>query len=491
MRRTAAEPVAAAASVAAAAAAAEPVAAADRYSHHPADVQVLVLRPALGAEDLPVVRAGLQKPGIRADSSLNEGRTTQYWNFQQFGRVGLYGEATENDDVDDDAERPWHYNDQTDDDDGRRLEEAEKPLDFKEPLTIEEWLRRRIAAGHRPDEVAPTELRPFKVKDDTTGEDESTSLRGAHRKRRTAAAEMAFAKEQGMTIEPVAELISDKWIADKWVLPPGFEDKNLGRTCVDWPGVVEFWKYEKSAIPSDELTDTGEIEYMDEWWAYSNNDRPGYCLVGSQRLHLPGVGNGLDDNAAAAAAAAVSVAAAAEAVAAAAVSVAAAAVAAAAEAVAAAAVAVTAATPPPPPPTPSPPPPSPSPPPPSPPWASTAIDWNTNPKAVRLTANSGEHAHFEYELPEGTKDIVVAFGAVDDASKCQLGLGDDAHGARFWSPVAGEPVVTWYQKLPSPKMAPQEEVNALLKSPTYSFGPPQGAQTARAAFFVRAPVEEA
>ena len=48
---------------------------------------------------------------------------------------------------------------------------------------------------------------------------------------------------------------------------------------------------------------------------------------------------------------------------------------------------------------------------------------------MRLTANSGEHAHFEYELPEGTKDIVVAFGAVDDASKCQLGLGDDAHGA--------------------------------------------------------------
>ena len=319
--------------------------------------------------------------GFELIQAWNEGRTTQYWNFQQFGRVGLYGEATENDDVDDDAERPWHYNDQTDDDDGRRLEEAEKPLDFKEPLTIEEWLRRRIAAGHRPEEVAPTELRPFKVKDDTTGEDESTSLRGAHRKRRTAAAEMAFAKEQGMTIEPVAELVSDKWIADKWVLPPGFEDKNLGRTCVDWPGVVEFWKYEKSAIPSDELTDTGEIEYMDEWWAYTNNDRPGYC---------PWEANGC---------------------------------------ICRASKQVSMTTPPPPPPppspsppppkpsppppspsppppsppppkpsppppkpsppppappppppTPSPPPPSPSPPPPSPPWASTAIDWNTNPR---------------------------------------------------------------------------------------------------------------
>ena len=84
---------------------------------------------------------------------------------------------------------------------------------------------------------------------------------------------------------------------------------------------------------------------------------------------------------------------------------------------------------------------------------------------MRLTANSGEHAHFEYELPEGTKDIVVAFGAVDDTSKCQLGLGDDAHGARFWSPVAGEPVVTWYQKLPEPETAPPEGYRRELLGP--------------------------
>ena len=47
--------------------------------------------------------------------------------------------------------RPWHYYDQAEDDDGRRLEEETTgTLDFKEPLTVEEWLRRRIAAGHRP-----------------------------------------------------------------------------------------------------------------------------------------------------------------------------------------------------------------------------------------------------------------------------------------------------------------------------------------------------
>ena len=261
--------------------------------------------------------------------------------------------------------------------------------------------------------------------------------------------------------QPV-EMIGGKWDV---TIPYGFTDQNKGQTCIDWPGVVEFWQYSISNIPSDEVDATGNI--IDASWSdYTNNDRPGYCPWDANGCICQASGT----------------------------------------------VSMTTSPPPsppppppppppsppppnppppsPPPPAPSPPPPSPpppspslppspppppgappppppapSPPPPRPPWASTTIDWSTNPKAVRLTANNGEAAHFEYELPEGTKDIVVAFGAVDDASKCQLGLGDDAHGARFWSPVAGEPVVTWYQKLPEPETAPPEGYRRELLGP--------------------------
>ena len=222
-------------------------------------------------------------------------------------------------------------------------------------MTIEEWLRRHIAAGHRPfkDDVAPTELRPFKVKDDTTGVDESTALRGAHRKRRTAAAVLAWAAAQEATYAEYAA------VAEKWTYPTGlpFVDSNYGQTCVDWPGIVEFWKYEPSTVSSDERDETGNIIYEDT--PAPNYERvvglheqrpPGLLPVGGQRLHLPGaVGDDLDDDVAAAAAPeaataapAVAVSAAAVAVAAAAAAVPAAAVAAAAEAVAAAAAAAAA-----------------------------------------------------------------------------------------------------------------------------------------------------
>ena len=84
---------------------------------------------------------------------------------------------------------------------------------------------------------------------------------------------MDWAKGQGLTYEPLGEKLADKLTVE---LPPGFVDENLGRTCVDWPGVVEFWKY-SLPIPSDERTESGEIADLDEWWKYSNNERPGYC----------------------------------------------------------------------------------------------------------------------------------------------------------------------------------------------------------------------
>ena len=94
--------------------------------------------------------------------------------------------------------------------------------------------------------------------------------------RRTAAAEMAFAKDgTSADIEPVAELLADRWTADKWVLPPGFEDKNLGLgRASTGPASSSSGSTRKAPSPVMSWTDALEIKYIDEWWAYSNNDRP-------------------------------------------------------------------------------------------------------------------------------------------------------------------------------------------------------------------------
>ena len=52
-----------------------------------------------------------------------------------------------------------------------------------------------------------------------------------------------------------------------------------GQTCIDWPGVVEFWKRSNFVIPSDESRMLrARSNTCDASWAdYTNNDRPGYC----------------------------------------------------------------------------------------------------------------------------------------------------------------------------------------------------------------------
>ena len=116
----------------------------------------------------------------------------------------------------------------------------------------------------------------------------------------------------------------------------------------------------------------------------------------------------------------------------------------------------------PPPPSPSPPPPAPPPLPlalaaatavalataPSPPWASgDRLEYE--PEGSAADHNGGEHAHFEYELPQGTKDI-VAFGAVAiprSASWASATTLTARGSGRRWR--AGG--VTWYRSCRSPK----------------------------------------
>ena len=46
------------------------------------------------------------------------------------------------------------------------------------------------------------------------------------------------------------------------------------------------------------------------------------------------------------------------------------------------------------------------------------------PAVVRLSVSGEENVHFEYALPSGAKDVVVAYGAADNSSQCELTLGD-------------------------------------------------------------------